>query len=121
MPYYTFKRSGKNRYLVLRWKKRINGVPTIVKEISVGTADNLAAMLESGMSDIVLKSYSAGSTLSTLFMDKKMGSSTFIKAFTKQVCRNRTVCAYPLSRFLSIILNYQRKINLFVNYYSDGL
>jgi len=73
MPYYTFKRSGKNRYLVLRWKKRINGVPTIVKEISVGTADNLAAMLESGISDIVLKSYSAGSTLSTLFMDKKIG------------------------------------------------
>jgi len=39
----------------------------------VGTADNLAAMLESGMSDIVLKSYSAGSTLSTLFIDKKIG------------------------------------------------
>jgi hypothetical protein len=73
MPYYTFKRSGKNRYLVLRWKKRINCVPTIVKEISVGTADNLAAMLEAGMSDIVLKTYSAGSTLSALFMDKKTG------------------------------------------------
>jgi len=73
MPYYTFKRSGKNRYLVLRWKKRINGVPTIVKEISVGTADNLAAMLDSGLSDIVLKSYSAGSTLSKLFIDKKIG------------------------------------------------
>jgi len=73
MPYYTFNPSGRNRYLVLRWKKRINGVPTIVKEISVGTADNLAAMLESGISDIVLKSYSAGSNLSTLFMDKKIG------------------------------------------------
>ena len=73
MPYYTFNRSGRNRYLVLRWKNRINGVPTIVKEISVGTADNLGAMLESGISDIVLKSYSAGSNLSTLFMDKKIG------------------------------------------------
>ncbi|MHB8359105.1 MAG: polysaccharide biosynthesis protein, partial [Thermoplasmataceae archaeon] len=46
MPYYTFKRSGKNRYLVLRWKKRINGIPTIVKEISVGTAEDLAEILE---------------------------------------------------------------------------
>ena len=73
MPYYTFKRSGKNRYLVLRWKKRINGIPTIVKEISVGTAEDLAEILENGLNDIVLKSYSAGSTLSALYMDSKIG------------------------------------------------
>ena len=75
MPYYTFKRSGKNRYLVLRWKKRINGIPTIVKEISVGTAEDLAEILENGLNDIVLKSYSAGSTLSALYMDSKIGLS----------------------------------------------
>ena len=73
MPYYTFKRSGKNRYLVLRWKKRINGIPTIVKEVSVGTAANLASMLENGLDNIVLKSYSAGSTLSVMYIDKKIG------------------------------------------------
>ena len=73
MPYYTFKRSGKNRYLVLRWKKRIDGIPTVVKEVSVGTAANLAEILESGINDIVLKSYTAGSTLSVLYMDKKIG------------------------------------------------
>ena len=73
MPYYTFKRSGKNRYLVLRWKKRINGVPTIVKEVSVGTAANLASMLDHGLDNIVLKSYSAGSTLSVMHIDKKIG------------------------------------------------
>ena len=73
MPYYTFKRSGKNRYLVLRWKKRINGVPTIVKEVSVGTAANLASMLENGLDNIVLKSYTAGSTLSVMYMDRKIG------------------------------------------------
>ncbi len=73
MPYYTFKRSGKNRYLVLRWKKRINGVPTIVKEVSVGTAANLASMLDHGLDNIVLKSYTAGSTLSVMCIDKKMG------------------------------------------------
>ena len=75
MPYYTFKRSGKNRYLVLRWKKRINGIPTIVKEISVGTAEDLAEILENGLNDIVLKSYSAGSTLSALYIDSKIGLS----------------------------------------------
>ena len=73
MPYYTFKRSGKNRYLVLRWKKRINGVPTIIKEVSVGTATNLASLLENGLNDIVLKSYSAGSTLSVMYIDRKIG------------------------------------------------
>ena len=73
MPYYTFKRSGKNRYLVLRWKKRIDGIPTVVKEVSVGTAANLAEILENGINDIVLKSYTAGSTLSVLYMDKKIG------------------------------------------------
>ena len=73
MPYYTFKRSGKNRYLVLRWKKRIDGIPTVVKEVSVGTAANLAEILESGINGIVLKSYSTGSTLSALYIDKKIG------------------------------------------------
>jgi transposase len=73
MPYYTFKRSGKNRYLVLRWKKRINGVPTIVKEVSVGTAASLASMLENGLDNTVLKSYSAGSSLTVMYMDKRIG------------------------------------------------
>ncbi len=73
MVYYTFKRSGKNRYLVLRWKKRINGIPTIVKEISVGTAENLAKMLEDNMDNIILKSYSAGSSLASLYMDRALG------------------------------------------------
>ena len=73
MVYYTFKRSGKNRYLVLRWKKRINGVPTIVKEISVGTAENLAKMLEDNMENIMLKSYSAGSALASIYIDKALG------------------------------------------------
>ena len=73
MPYYTFKRSWKNRCLVLRWKKRINGVPTIIKEMSVGPAANLASMLENGLNGIVLKSYSASSTLSVMYIDRKIG------------------------------------------------
>lgn len=72
MVYFTFKQSGKNRYLVLRWKKRINGVPTIVKEVSVGTADQLAHMLQNSMDSVVMKSYSCGSTLSVLYMDEKI-------------------------------------------------
>lgn len=82
MPYYTFKRSGKNRYLVLRWKKRINGVPTIIKEVSVGTAENLAEMLENGLDDMILKSYSAGATLSTLYIDQKIDFRNIVNEVT---------------------------------------
>ena len=39
----------------------------------MGTAANLAEILENGINDIVLKSYSAGSTLSALYIDKKIG------------------------------------------------
>ncbi|WP_290704083.1 hypothetical protein [Ferroplasma sp. Type II] len=42
MPYYTFKRSGNNSYLVMRWKKRTDRIATVVKEINVSTAANLA-------------------------------------------------------------------------------
>ncbi|MGP6240449.1 hypothetical protein ACNF40_08625 [Cuniculiplasma sp. SKW4] len=48
-------------------------MPTIVKEVSVGKAANLAELLENGLNDAVLKSYSAGSTLSVLYIDMRTG------------------------------------------------
>ncbi len=57
------QRSGKNRYIVLRWNRRINRVVTIVKEVSIGIAENFAKMLESNIDDIILKSHSAGYAL----------------------------------------------------------
>ncbi len=60
MAYFAYKRSGKNRYLVIRWKKRINGIPTIVKEISVGTADDLAKTIEGSLEEIRMAAYGAG-------------------------------------------------------------
>ena len=72
MPYYTFKSSGKNSYLVMREEKRTDRIATVVKEVSVGTATNLAEILENGINDIVLRSYSAVSTLSVLNIDQKI-------------------------------------------------
>ena len=46
IPYYTFKRSGKICYLVLRWKKCIIEIPTLVKGVNVGPAEDLAEILE---------------------------------------------------------------------------
>ena len=41
--------------------------------ISMGTASNLASMLDHGLDNIVLKSYTAGSTLSVMYIDRKIG------------------------------------------------
>ncbi len=73
MAYFAYKRSGKNRYLVIRWKKRINGIPTIVKEVSVGTADDLAKTIESNLDEIRIASYNGGSTLCVLRIDHMVG------------------------------------------------
>ncbi len=83
MAYFTYKRSGKNKYLVIRWKKRVNGIPTVVKEISVGSADNLANILEKDMDDIVVSSYTAGSTLSVLRIEERVGIRSIVNSIVE--------------------------------------
>jgi hypothetical protein len=71
--YFSYKRSGRNRYLVIRWKKRVNGIPTIVKEVSGGTPDDLAKTIESKLSKMRMAAYSGGSTLYVLRVDHMTG------------------------------------------------
>ncbi len=80
MPYLVWKHSGKNRYLVMRWKRRVNGVPTIVKEVSIGSVDNLARIVEGDLTGIDLASYSFGTTASVLAMDMEMGLKDAVNA-----------------------------------------
>ena len=42
MTYFVHKWLGWTKYLVIWWKEYINRIPTIVKEVSTGTADNPA-------------------------------------------------------------------------------
>ncbi|MFG1450083.1 MAG: transposase [Thermoplasmataceae archaeon] len=72
MPYLVWKHSGKNRYLVMRWKKRVNGIPTVVKEVSIGSVENLASIIEGDLSRINLVSYGFGITASVLAMDREI-------------------------------------------------
>ena len=69
IAYFAYKRSGKNRYLVMRWKKRNNGIPNLVKEVSVGTANVLAKTIEGNLSDLKIAAYSSGSTQCVLSID----------------------------------------------------
>ena len=101
MAYFAYKRSGKNRYLVIRWKKRINGIPTIVKEISVGTADDLAKTIEGSLEEIRMAAYGAGSTLCVLGIDHMIG----MKAIVDSIVDHHERGMSPGDYFLLFIMN----------------
>ena len=101
MAYFAYKRSGKNRYLVIRWKKRINGIPTIVKEVSVGTADDLAKTIEGNLDEIRIAAYNGGSTLCVLRMDHMVG----IKSIVDTVVDHHDRGMSPGDYFLLFIMN----------------
>ena len=101
MAYFAYKRSGKNRYLVIRWKKRINGIPTIVKEISVGTADDLAKTIEGNLAEIKIAAYNGGSTLCVLRIDHMIGLKTIVNGIVDHHDRGMS----PGDYFLLFIMN----------------
>ncbi len=101
MAYFAYKRSGKNRYLVIRWKKRINGVPTIVKEVSVGTADDLAKTIANDLDEIEITAYSGGSTLCVLRMEHEVG----IRSIVNNIISHHDTGMSPGDYFLLFIMN----------------
>ena len=96
MAYFAYKRSGKNRYLVIRWKKRINGIPTIVKEVSVGTADDLAKRIEVNLSEIKIAAYNGGSTLCVLRIDHMIGMKDIVDSVVDHHDRGMSLGNYIL-------------------------
>ncbi len=46
MPGLLWKRINGKRYLVLRWKKRINGKLKIIREVCIGDIDKLADIIQ---------------------------------------------------------------------------
>ena len=101
MAYFAYKRSGKNRYLVIRWKKRISGIPTIVKEVSVGTADDLAKTIDHNLAEIRMAAYSGGSTLCVLQMDHIIGMKGIVDSIVDHHDRGMS----PGDYFLLFIMN----------------
>ena len=62
----------------------------------MGTAANLASMLENGLNGIVLKSYSAGSTLSVMYMDRKIGFRDAVNTTMGHRGNGMSPCDYML-------------------------
>ena len=95
MSYFAYKPSGRNRYLVIRWEKRINGIPTIVKEDSVCTADDLARTIEGDLKDIRIAAYSGGSKLCVLRMNHMVGMKDIVDSIVDH--HDRGIVPDPIS------------------------
>ncbi len=66
MPGLVWKTINKKKYLVIRWKKSINGKSKIIKEIYVGDLDRLAEIIENPMKDVNATSFTYGITATVL-------------------------------------------------------
>ena len=93
--------SGKNRYLVIRWKKHINGIPTVVNEVNVGTADELLKTLENNLNEIDITAYSGGSTLCILRIENSIG----IRSIVNSTISHHGTGMSPGDYFLLFIMN----------------
>ena len=52
MPFLVWKTIGGKKRLVMRWNKRIDGKPKIIKEVYIGDMENLARMMQSPMENV---------------------------------------------------------------------
>ena len=73
MPFLVWKTIGKKKRLVMRWNKRIDGKPRVIREIYIGDMDNLARMIESPGGGVDAYSLSFGMTASILMIEREIG------------------------------------------------
>jgi transposase len=73
MPGIVWKSVHGKKYMVLRWKKWINGKSRIVKEIYIGDEERLARILENPAEGAEVMAMGFGATASVLSIEKDMG------------------------------------------------
>ncbi len=78
MPGLVWKTINKKKYLVIRWKKRINGKLKILKEVYVGDLDRLAEIIENPMKEISASSLSYGTTAVVLHIESMLNLKNLI-------------------------------------------
>ena len=78
MPGIVWKSVRGKRYMVLRWKKWIDGKSRIVKEIYIGDEERLAHILENPAEGVEVTTMGFGATASILSMEKDMGIKAMI-------------------------------------------
>ncbi len=78
MPFLVWKTIGGKKRLVMRWNKRIDGKPKIIKEVYIGDMENLARMMQSPMENVNAYSLDFGMTASILMTEKEIGLKSVI-------------------------------------------
>ena len=78
MPFLVWKTIGGKKRLVMRWNKRIDGKPKIIKEVYIGDMENLARMIQNPMENVDAYSLDFGMTAAILMAEKDIGLKTVI-------------------------------------------
>mgnify|MGYP001626220844 CR=1 FL=1 len=78
MPGLVWKTINGKRYLVLRWKKRVNGKLKITREIYIGDIDKLADIIQNPYRDLDVTSLDYGISAMTLLINREMGIKEII-------------------------------------------
>lgn len=73
MPGLVWKTINGKRYLVLRWKKRVNGKLKITREIYVGDLERLASILENPGHGMEVSTLSFGTSSMCMLLDSEVG------------------------------------------------
>ncbi|MHB1648154.1 MAG: IS1634 family transposase [Cuniculiplasma sp.] len=70
MPFLVWKTIGGKKRLVMRWNKRVDGKPKVVKEIYIGDMEKLARIIEHPDRKVDAYSLSYGVTASILLIER---------------------------------------------------
>ncbi len=80
MPFLVWKTIGGKRRLVMRWNRRVNGKPRVIKEIYIGSMENLARMIQNPLERVNAYSLSFGVTASILMIEKDIRLKEIVNA-----------------------------------------
>jgi transposase len=80
MPGLVWKSINGKKYLVLRWKKRVNGKLKITREIYVGDLENLADIIQNPGRDMDVSTLDYGISAMAMLIDREIGLRETINA-----------------------------------------
>ena len=72
MAFLVWKTIGGKKRLVIRWNRRVNGKPKVVKEVYIGDMENLARIIEHPEENVDAYSQSFGVTAAVLLVERDM-------------------------------------------------
>ncbi len=78
MPFLVWKTIGGKKRLVMRWNRRVDGKPRVIKEIYIGSMENLARIIENPLNAVDAYSLSFGMTASVMMIDRIIGLKDII-------------------------------------------